>query len=98
MTIAAWNGHNDIVKLLLQRGGDSSIRQSNGDVPLTLAASKGQMAVCRTLLEAGADPNVEQNNKDTCVPRFSSIPSSLLPSNHAHSCALWLRPPASPGL
>ena len=76
MTIAAWNGHNDIVKLLLERGGDQTLRQSNGDVPLTLAASKGQIAVCRTLLEAGADPNVEQSNKDTCVPHVCLHPLS----------------------
>jgi ankyrin repeat protein len=53
--VAAWGGHADAVKLLLDRGAEVDARGFDDWTALHFAASKDHAEVCKLLLEAGAD-------------------------------------------
>lgn len=50
---AANYGHEEVVKLLLEKGADIRIRTVDDWTPLQLAAGEGQESVFRILLNAG---------------------------------------------
>ena len=52
---AAENGHEAVVKLLLEKGADVECKSNDGRTPLWWAAEKGHEAVVKLLLEKGAD-------------------------------------------
>ncbi|KAL8402586.1 hypothetical protein RB596_009090 [Gaeumannomyces avenae] len=52
---AAENGHEAVVRLLLDRGADKDAKVGDGRTPLHWAAAGGHEAVARLLVEAGAD-------------------------------------------
>jgi hypothetical protein len=62
---AAENGHEAVVKLLLEKGADMESKSNNGRTPLSWAAKNGREAVVRLLLEKGADVESESNNGQT---------------------------------
>ncbi|KAE8307793.1 ankyrin repeat-containing domain protein [Aspergillus transmontanensis] len=43
--VAVWEGHIDIVKLLLQHGAEANICNCDGHTPMDIAKSKGQKAI-----------------------------------------------------
>ena len=53
--LAAWQGHVDIVRLLLDRGADVNARGDGGRTPLHYAAYWGHLDVVELLIEEGAD-------------------------------------------
>jgi hypothetical protein len=54
---AAEYGHEEVVKLLLEKGADSESKDSkSGQTPLSWAAENGREAVVKLLLEKGAGP------------------------------------------
>lgn len=52
---AAWGGHVEVVRLLLQAGAKAHAPEGEGHTALTIAAERGHKEVVRLLLEAGAD-------------------------------------------
>jgi ankyrin repeat protein len=64
LTSAAYGGHGELVKLLLEKGANINVRDENGLTPLMNAAIAGQAEVVRILLERNADPNVAIADKD----------------------------------
>ncbi len=54
--LAAYNGHPDTVRALLQRGAEVDRANDRGQTPLAGAVFKGYGEVVRALFEAGADP------------------------------------------
>jgi len=54
--IAAWNGHTDVVKLLLGARACANKADGNGRTPLCSAAEQGHASSVRVLIEAGAQP------------------------------------------
>ncbi|KAJ6131244.1 hypothetical protein N7523_001704 [Penicillium sp. IBT 18751x] len=54
LCVAAMMGHEDIVRLLLDRGVDPNFIDPNGDVPLRLAAMNNRCGIISLLLERGA--------------------------------------------
>jgi hypothetical protein len=48
----------DLVRLLIERGADVTVRRKDGMTPLHGAAWRGHAVVARALLDAGADPAV----------------------------------------
>ena len=53
--IAAQNGHDAVVRTLLDAGADKDLAMNNGATPLHAAAQAGHDAVVRALVNAGAD-------------------------------------------
>ncbi|EFX01119.1 ankyrin-like protein [Grosmannia clavigera kw1407] len=57
LMLAAYHGHVDLVRLLLQHGADPNRLNDKGQSPLAGAVFKGEDAVVTALLEGGADPD-----------------------------------------
>ncbi|PMD61428.1 ankyrin, partial [Hyaloscypha bicolor E] len=48
---ASWNGHIEIVRLLLDRGADITAADSDRETPLYCASRNGHIEVVRLLLD-----------------------------------------------
>ncbi len=64
---AAKNGHEAVVKLLLDSGKvDVNLKNSSGDTPLSLAVQRGHEAVVKLILDSGkVDVNLKDSRGDT---------------------------------
>ena len=64
---AAWNGHTEIVKLLLDGGANTEIGAGEDayGTPLHRACCQGNLELVRMLLDRGAEINSENNSHDT---------------------------------
>jgi len=65
---AAWKGHPEVARLLLERGADVSLPNNNshwGGTPLHAAAHANQKAVAELLIAHGADVNGRSLNGRT---------------------------------
>lgn len=56
---ASWNGHVEIVTMLLDNGADVNAKNNDGNTALMLASKKGQTEIVSMLLAAGADVNAK---------------------------------------
>jgi len=66
---AAWNGHSQMVKYLIQRGAAVNLsRKSTGATPVYLAAHRGYTDTVRVLIERKVDVNTPR--KDGTTPVF----------------------------
>ena len=54
---AAWEGHKDMVLLLLSEGADAAAQSKVLGTPLHFAAIRGHAEIVRALLESGAGPD-----------------------------------------
>jgi ankyrin repeat protein len=66
LCVAAYNGHLEVVKLLLEKGADIEHKDNDGRTPLCVAAYNGHLEVVRLLLEKGAD--IEHKDNDGRIP------------------------------
>ena len=62
LAIAAENGHEMVVKLLLKADADVNGQDPYGKTALHIAAQHGHMAVAKVLLQAKADVNMKDNH------------------------------------
>jgi uncharacterized protein len=70
--LAAFFGHPEAARLLVERGADLEARSTNEQValdaaPMHSASAAGQLEVCRVLLDAGADVNAVQHGGYTAL-------------------------------
>mmetsp|Transcript_33448 Transcript_33448/g.51360 ORF Transcript_33448/g.51360 Transcript_33448/m.51360 type:complete len:173 (+) Transcript_33448:7890-8408(+) len=65
VSMAAMNGDDLMVKLLLSRGLSSDIRDKDGNTPLHYAMSGKHLKVIDTLITHGVDEHVENHRKKT---------------------------------
>ncbi len=62
---AAAQGHNDIVKLLLDFGANINLQNAEGNTPLHLAARNGNVSTVRLLLARGANATIVNRQGQT---------------------------------
>ncbi|CAF0726075.1 unnamed protein product [Brachionus calyciflorus] len=68
LTVAVHGGHEDLVKLLIEKGAHIEHRDKKGYTPLILAASVGHHKIVQLLLLYGADVEAQSDrNKDTAL-------------------------------
>ena len=68
LTLAAEEGHEDVVLLLLNNGADPNKANNSGRTPLHSAASSGNLSIVRQLLYSGATPDIQ--DEFGCTPMF----------------------------
>ncbi len=66
---AAWFGHVEVSRLLLQYKADNNPQGNDGRTPLHVASETGHVDVALLLLEHGADVNARDNNRRTPLHR-----------------------------
>ena len=54
---AAWNGHADVVALLLDRGAEVNVKTNNGRTPLEMAENAESQKIRDILVERGGREN-----------------------------------------
>eukprot|EP00296_Roombia_truncata_P007815 JP446268.1.p1 GENE.JP446268.1~~JP446268.1.p1 ORF type:complete len:426 (+),score=101.51 JP446268.1:74-1279(+) len=62
---AAYSGHSDIVKQLMQAGADINAKNRDQWTPLHQASHNGHSNVVKQLMQAGADINAKSSHRDT---------------------------------
>ena len=67
LMFAAFNGHNNIVKSLLQNGADVNAAKTGGCTALIIAAENGHKDIVESLLQNGADVNAVEKNGETAL-------------------------------
>ncbi|POR38659.1 Putative ankyrin repeat protein [Tolypocladium paradoxum] len=70
LMLAAYYGHADLVKLLIQHGADPNRLNDKGQSPLAGAVFKKEDAVVEALLAGGADPDYGNPSALRCVEMF----------------------------
>ncbi|WP_298426407.1 ankyrin repeat domain-containing protein [uncultured Kordia sp.] len=70
---AAFNGHNEIVKVLLENDANVNVTDNQEFYPLQLAVSKENLTVCKTLIEHGADVLVKTDKQGTLLHLAAAI-------------------------
>jgi len=58
---AAWNGHLDICRLLIDKGAQVTVKNEYGWTPLHFAADRGHVEIVRLLCDHGADVEARIN-------------------------------------
>lgn len=76
--LAVLNYRMDMVKMLLDRGGDVNQRDSQGNTCLHLAAWSTQDKVVRLLLDRGAEVDAENRLKETPLEKAAEIGSGSI--------------------
>ncbi|RGP77342.1 hypothetical protein FLONG3_4528 [Fusarium longipes] len=69
LMLAAYHGHADLVKVLIQHGADPNRLNDRGQSPLAGAVFKKEDTVIQ-LLDGGADPEYGQPSAFECVAMF----------------------------
>merc|ERR1711974_455453 len=62
---ASLNGHVEVVKSLIQAGGDVNMQSESGWTPLHCASQNGHVEVITALLAAGADKTIKTKQGQT---------------------------------
>ncbi|CAG7556443.1 unnamed protein product [Fusarium equiseti] len=57
LSYMAGNGHDENVRLLLEKGAENDSSDLEGRTPLSFAAEHGHTRICQMLFEQGADPD-----------------------------------------
>ncbi len=75
--LAAYNGNNEIVKLLINRGGDVNLTDEIERTALMYASTGPFVNTVTTLLEAGAEPNLIEKEENWTAAMMASAEGQL---------------------
>lgn len=79
--MAAANGHDNVVKILIAAGANVNAATEKGLTPLMLAAFQGSAHAVLTLLEAGANANAQDYMEETAL-MYAVKPINILTEPH----------------
>ena len=71
MTLAAYAGHSDVLKMLLAHGAGIQCKDNTGMTPLHCAAYYNRLQACQVLLQSGAEVNA--TNRYGFTPLSESV-------------------------
>ena len=60
---AAWSGHLEVVKVLVQAAAGVHVANNSGDTPLHMAANRGHHEVCKKYLIEDGKASINKANK-----------------------------------
>ena len=63
---ASYNGHTEIVKILIEKGASIHEKNNNGSTPLHYASDNGHTEIVKILIEKGA--NIHEKDNDGWTP------------------------------
>ncbi len=66
---ASWNGHTEIMMLLLENKCNINVTNRDGNTPLIYAAYNNKMDTVRALVEAGCDITIRSYKNKTAAER-----------------------------
>lgn len=95
LMIAAYNGHPEVVKLLLEYGADPEMANDRGQTPLAAAAFKGDIEVIGILLDNGADIDKQDASGHTALMAARIMNAADTPAQLARASERG-HPPAPP--
>lgn len=72
LSAAVKNGHEKVVKLLIENDEDVNERVDNDDTPLIIAAREGFVDIMKYLLENGANVNLSDSENDNALHNAST--------------------------
>ena len=78
---AAWGGHEEIVRALLQHGADVNRTDDEGRTALIAAAYMGHSEIVEHLLDYGAEIDHADSDGRTAL----SVAALCVPSNHGYT-------------
>ena len=89
---AAWRGHTDIVKLLVELKSNPNLRKVDGWTALMLASERGHLGCVKALVKAGSDISMKTNvlNKEKNRYVFSTA-VDLAETNSHESVVKYLK-------
>jgi len=74
---AAWHGHTDIARLLIEKGAEVNAKNASQQTPLHSAAWHGHADIARLLIENGAEVNAKSAAQQTAaamgLPRMAIL-------------------------
>lgn len=73
LTLAAANGHSDVVKMLIDSNANVNLASKSGNTPLHHAAANGHTSIISQLQAGGADINAENKNGQTALHRAAQL-------------------------
>lgn len=92
---AAWNGRNEVVRVLLHGGADMNIRGYSHETPLMAAVYKGYLSVVEKLLAAGADVTIRETERGYTALHYAAshnrVAHVCLGEKSCHICNSWIR-------
>ena len=74
--IAAWEGHTEIVKVLLEAGAKVKKKDIEGRTALMFYSARGNSSIVQALLDAGANVNAQSSRDLTSLMVGANIPES----------------------
>ena len=66
---ACYNGHLDVVRLLVDKEADANRAADNSIIPLCIACSLGYLEVVRMLMDKGGEPSLALIRQTDCSGR-----------------------------
>ena len=88
---AAQNGHDEIVKLLLDKGTDIECENDEGNTALVVAAIAGESQVVQILLARKADTFKENSKRQTLVSQLANLPHKDFVDGHIDTIRALLK-------
>ena len=76
LCLASYQGHLEVVEMLLAAGAHPDAPSQSGTTALYMACQSGYLAVVETLLAAGA--NIDAPNKNGATPLFAACQTAHL--------------------